>query len=83
MPPCIHRKQILYMLILHVSHFALIIHLTGSCSLIGPFHCHNTDDMLIITNPEVRKAFENFLLSSELDRTRVHLVLAGKLHTTV
>lgn len=71
------------MFILHVSHFALIIHLTGSCSLIGPFHCHNTDDVLIIANLEVRKAFEDFLLASEPDRTRAHLVLAGELHATV
>ncbi|XP_035489691.2 telomerase protein component 1 [Scophthalmus maximus] len=46
-------------------------------SLIGPSHCHDTDDLLTLTNPEVRRAFEDFLLPAEGDRTRAHLVLAG------
>ncbi|XP_044076665.1 telomerase protein component 1 isoform X2 [Siniperca chuatsi] len=48
-------------------------------SLIGPSHCHDTDDLLALTNPEVRKAFEDFLLPTESDRTRAHLVLAAHL----
>ncbi|XP_068460550.1 telomerase protein component 1 [Clinocottus analis] len=48
-------------------------------SLIGPSHCHNTDDMLALTNLEVRKAFEDFLLPTESDRTKAHLVLAAHL----
>ncbi|XP_070830732.1 telomerase protein component 1-like [Chaetodon trifascialis] len=48
-------------------------------SLIGLSHCHNTDDLLVLTNPEVRKAFEDFLLPTESDRTRAHLVLAAHL----
>ncbi|XP_070774707.1 telomerase protein component 1 [Enoplosus armatus] len=48
-------------------------------SLIGSSHCHNTDDLLALTNPEVKKAFEDFLLPKESDRTRAHLVLAAHL----
>lgn len=48
-----------------------------SCSLAGPSHCHNTDDLVLLTNPEVKRAFEDFLLSAESDRTRAHLILAG------
>ncbi|XP_076601969.1 telomerase protein component 1 isoform X2 [Chaetodon auriga] len=48
-------------------------------SLIGLSHCHNTDDLLVLTNLEVRKAFEDFLLPAESDRTRAHLVLAAHL----
>lgn len=51
------------------------------CSLIGPSHCHNTDDLLALTNPEVRKAFQEFLLPAERDRSRAHLVLAGESNT--
>lgn len=51
------------------------------CSLIGPSQCHDTDDLLALTNPEVRRAFEDFLLPTDSDRTRAHLVLAGKVHT--
>ncbi|XP_049888722.1 telomerase protein component 1 isoform X1 [Epinephelus moara] len=50
-------------------------------SLIGSSHCHNTDDMLVLTNPEVKRAFEDFLLPTEHDRTRAHLVLAAHLWT--
>ncbi|XP_031153943.1 telomerase protein component 1 isoform X2 [Sander lucioperca] len=48
-------------------------------SLIGPSHCHDTDDLLALTNPEVRRAFEDLLLPTESDRTRAHLVLAAHL----
>ncbi|XP_053293523.1 telomerase protein component 1 isoform X3 [Pleuronectes platessa] len=50
-------------------------------SLIGSSHCHNTDDLLSLTNPEVRQSFEDFLLPAESDRTRAHLVLAAHLWT--
>ncbi|XP_028283440.1 telomerase protein component 1 [Parambassis ranga] len=50
-------------------------------SLIGPSHCHNTDDLLALTNPEVKQAFEDFLLPTESDRIRAHLILAGHLWT--
>ncbi|XP_030607193.1 telomerase protein component 1 [Archocentrus centrarchus] len=50
-------------------------------SLIGPSHCHDTDDVLALTNPEVKRAFEDFLLPAESDRTRAHLVLAAHLWT--
>ncbi|CAJ1072834.1 telomerase protein component 1-like [Xyrichtys novacula] len=48
-------------------------------SLIGSSHCHNTDSLLVLTNPEVRRAFEDFLLPTERDRTRAHLVLGAHL----
>ncbi|XP_034559515.1 telomerase protein component 1-like [Notolabrus celidotus] len=48
-------------------------------SLIGSSHCSDTDDLLNLTNPEVRRAFEDFLLPTEKDRTRAHLVLAAHL----
>ncbi|XP_028988903.1 telomerase protein component 1 [Betta splendens] len=48
-------------------------------SLVGPSHCHNTDDLLVLTNPEVKRAFEDFLLPAESDRTRAHLILAAHL----
>lgn len=31
-----------------------------------------------LTNPEVKQAFEDLFLPAESDRTRAHLVLAGK-----
>ncbi|XP_057712821.1 telomerase protein component 1 isoform X2 [Corythoichthys intestinalis] len=40
---------------------------------------HNTDDVLALSNPDVRRAFENVLLPSEDHRKRAHLVLAGHL----
>ncbi|XP_034559516.1 telomerase protein component 1-like [Notolabrus celidotus] len=46
-------------------------------NLIGSPHRHNTDHTLILTNQEVRRAFEDFLLPTEKDRTRAHLVLAA------
>ncbi|XP_074544766.1 telomerase protein component 1-like [Halichoeres trimaculatus] len=48
-------------------------------SLIGSSHCHDTDDLLNLTNQEVRRAFEEFLLPTDADRTRAHLVLAAHL----
>lgn len=53
------------------------------CSLIGLSHCHDTDNLLALTNREVRGAFEEFLLPDKTDRTRAHLVLAGKIRTRV
>ena len=50
-------------------------------SLTGLSNCHNTDDLLTLPNPEVRRAFEDFLLQTESDVTKAHLVLAGKVHT--
>nr|XP_019966151.1 PREDICTED: telomerase protein component 1 isoform X1 [Paralichthys olivaceus] len=50
-------------------------------SLIGSSHWHNTDDLLSLTNPEVRQSFEDFFLPAESDRTRAHLVLAAHLWT--
>lgn len=51
------------------------------CSLIGLSQCHDNDNLLALTNREVRGAFEEFLLPAKTDRTRAHLVLAGKICT--
>ncbi|XP_067330368.1 telomerase protein component 1-like isoform X2 [Channa argus] len=48
-------------------------------SLAGSSHCRNTDDLVVLTNPEVKRAFEDFLLPAESDRTRAHLILAAHL----
>ncbi|XP_026229628.1 telomerase protein component 1-like isoform X2 [Anabas testudineus] len=48
-------------------------------SLVGPSHCHNTDDLLALTNPEVKRAFEDLLLPKDSDRTRAHFILAAHL----
>ncbi|KAM4729089.1 telomerase protein component 1 [Anableps anableps] len=48
-------------------------------SLTGPSHCRYTDDVLALSNPEVKRGFEGFFLLTESDRTRAHLVLAGHL----
>ncbi|CAJ1072532.1 Hypothetical predicted protein [Xyrichtys novacula] len=48
-------------------------------SLIGSSDCLMTDNQLNLSNPEVRRAFEDFLLPTESDRTRAHLVLAAHL----
>lgn len=48
-------------------------------SLIGSSHCHNTDESLTLTNPEVKRALEDFLLPTGSDRSRAHLVLAAHL----
>ncbi|XP_067330361.1 telomerase protein component 1-like isoform X1 [Channa argus] len=46
-------------------------------SLVGSSHCHSTDDLLALTNPVVKQAFEDFLLPAESDRTRAHVILAA------
>ncbi|XP_051276117.1 telomerase protein component 1 [Dicentrarchus labrax] len=79
--------QVTWQEVLHLSRkpigripmatFTRIVH--SLQSLIGPSHCHDTDDILALTNPEVKKAFEDFLLPTESDRTRAHLVLAAHL----
>ncbi|XP_017266584.1 telomerase protein component 1 isoform X2 [Kryptolebias marmoratus] len=46
-------------------------------SLIGS--SHGADDLLALNHPEVKRAFEDFLLPTESDRRRAHLVLAGHL----
>ncbi|KAK2822732.1 hypothetical protein Q5P01_022797 [Channa striata] len=48
-------------------------------SLVGSTHCHNIDEPVAVTNPEVKQAFEEFLLPAESDRTRAHLILAAHL----
>ncbi|XP_053738812.1 telomerase protein component 1 isoform X3 [Synchiropus splendidus] len=48
-------------------------------SLVNPSHCCNVDDLLNLTHPEVKQAFEDFLLPTAADRTRAHLILAGHL----
>ncbi|CAG5896404.1 unnamed protein product, partial [Menidia menidia] len=48
-------------------------------SLIGPSHCHDTDDLLLLSNPDVQRAFEDSLLPTEADKTRAHLILAAHL----
>lgn len=47
------------------------------CSLMSPSHCRDADDLLVLTHPEVTLAFQDFLLPTDADRTRAHLVLAG------
>ncbi|XP_070701511.1 telomerase protein component 1 [Pempheris klunzingeri] len=79
--------QVTWQEVLHLSRkpkgriaMATFTHIVQSLqSLIGPSHCHNTDDLLVLTNPEVRRAFEDFLFPAESDRTRAHLVLAAHL----
>ncbi|CAL8278850.1 unnamed protein product [Lota lota] len=46
-------------------------------SLIGP--AHGTDDLLTLTNPEVRRAFEELLLPAATDRVHAHLILSAHL----
>ncbi|RXN37538.1 telomerase component 1 [Labeo rohita] len=48
-------------------------------SLIGPSHGQSSDDLLILTHPEVRSAFEHLYLSTEESRTRSHLIVAAHL----
>ncbi|KAM9844961.1 telomerase protein component 1 [Aulostomus maculatus] len=48
-------------------------------SLMSPSHCRATDDLLALTNPVVKQAFEDFLLPTHGDRSRAHLVLAAHL----
>jgi hypothetical protein len=48
------------------------------CSLIDPSHCYGPDDLLALTNPEVKLAFKKeLLLPGEADWTRAHILLAG------
>ncbi|KTG32474.1 hypothetical protein cypCar_00022834 [Cyprinus carpio] len=47
-------------------------------SVIGPSHGQGSDDLLILTHPEVKSAFEHLYLSTEESRTRSHLINAGK-----
>ncbi|KAM3866164.1 telomerase protein component 1 [Diretmus argenteus] len=80
-------KQVTWQEVLHLSRkprgrvpMATFTHVLHSLqSLIGPSHCHGTDDLLTLTNPEMTRAFEEFLLPSEGDRTRAHLVLSAHL----
>ncbi|KAI4809966.1 hypothetical protein KUCAC02_018817 [Chaenocephalus aceratus] len=60
-----------------MANFTLIVQ--SLQSLIGPSHCYDTDDLLALTNPEVRKAFEDFFLQKDKYKTRAHLVLAAHL----
>ncbi|PWA30048.1 hypothetical protein CCH79_00009700, partial [Gambusia affinis] len=46
-------------------------------SLTAPSRCQNTDDVLALSNPEVKRGFEGFFLPTETERYRAHLVLAG------
>ncbi|XP_061775591.1 telomerase protein component 1 isoform X2 [Nerophis ophidion] len=48
-------------------------------SLMSPSNCRNTDDLLSSSNLLVKKAFKDFLLPTEDDTRRAHLVLAGHL----
>ncbi|XP_061694607.1 telomerase protein component 1 isoform X2 [Syngnathoides biaculeatus] len=48
-------------------------------SMMIPSQCHNTDYVLALSNPDVRRAFEDVLLTSKDHRRRAHLVLAGHL----
>ncbi|XP_030629420.1 telomerase protein component 1 [Chanos chanos] len=48
-------------------------------SLISPSLARGPDDCLTLTNPEVRSAFEQILLSTEEDQNRAHLIMAAHL----
>uniref|UniRef100_A0A8C1DJR2 TROVE domain-containing protein n=1 Tax=Cyprinus carpio carpio TaxID=630221 RepID=A0A8C1DJR2_CYPCA len=48
-------------------------------SVIGPSHGQGSDDLLILTHPEVKSAFEHLYLSTEESRTRSHLINAAHL----
>uniref|UniRef100_A0A4W5K866 NACHT domain-containing protein n=1 Tax=Hucho hucho TaxID=62062 RepID=A0A4W5K866_9TELE len=49
-------------------------------SLIDPSRCYGPDDLLALTNPEVRLAFKKeLLLPGEADWTRAHILLAAHL----
>ncbi|KAJ3595566.1 hypothetical protein NHX12_004869 [Muraenolepis orangiensis] len=50
-------------------------------SLIGL--AHGTDDLLTLTNPEVRRAFEELLLPAEADQVQAHLILSAHLWSAV
>ncbi|TRY98943.1 hypothetical protein DNTS_016997 [Danionella cerebrum] len=46
-------------------------------SLIGASHSQGADDLLTLTHPEVKSAFEHLYLSSEESRRRSHLIMAA------
>ncbi|XP_056092464.1 telomerase protein component 1 [Rhinichthys klamathensis goyatoka] len=48
-------------------------------SIIGQSHGQRSDDLLTLTHPEVRSAFEHLYLSTEESRTRSHLIIAAHL----
>ncbi|XP_056599066.1 telomerase protein component 1 isoform X2 [Triplophysa dalaica] len=48
-------------------------------SLIGPSHGQGSDDIMTLTHPEVRSAFQQLYLSTEEDKTRTHLIIAAHL----
>ncbi|XP_039510590.1 telomerase protein component 1 [Pimephales promelas] len=48
-------------------------------SIIGQSHGQGSDDLLTLTHPEVRSAFEHLYLSTEESRTRSHLIIAAHL----
>ncbi|XP_016365537.1 telomerase protein component 1-like isoform X2 [Sinocyclocheilus rhinocerous] len=48
-------------------------------SVIGPSHGQGSDELLILTHPEVMSAFEHLYLSTEESRTRSHLIIAAHL----
>ncbi|XP_076004494.1 telomerase protein component 1 isoform X2 [Genypterus blacodes] len=50
-------------------------------SLIGPSNCQDTDNLLALTNAEVKRAFEDFFLPTECDRVNGHCLLAAHLWT--
>ncbi|KAK7159508.1 hypothetical protein R3I94_005751 [Phoxinus phoxinus] len=56
------------------SHLAQSLH-----SIIGQSHGQGSDDLLTLTHPEVRSAFEHLYLSTEESRTRSHLIIAAHL----
>ncbi|KAL0966294.1 hypothetical protein UPYG_G00293480 [Umbra pygmaea] len=57
------------------SHIVRSLH-----NLIDPSHCHGPDDLLTLTNPEVKLAFKKeLLLPGEPDWTRGHLLMAAHL----
>ncbi|XP_048050287.1 telomerase protein component 1-like isoform X2 [Megalobrama amblycephala] len=56
------------------SQLARILH-----SLIGQSRGQGSDDLLTLTHPEVRSAFEHLYLSTEESRTRSHLIIAAHL----
>ncbi|XP_029930833.1 telomerase protein component 1 [Myripristis murdjan] len=80
-------EQVTWEEVLHLSRkprgrvpMATFTHIVQSLqSLVGPSHSHGPDDLLALTHPEVRRAFEEFLLPAERDRTRAHLVLSAHL----
>ncbi|XP_042353328.1 telomerase protein component 1 isoform X2 [Plectropomus leopardus] len=84
-----HDGQITWQKMLHLSRkpkgripMATFTRILQSLqSLVDPSHCHGTDDLLALTNPEVRRAFEDFFLQTDNDKTRAHLVLAAHLWT--